>query len=60
MRTAAAPGAIAPFQPVLWTVTWLPVWTNVPSLSEVTRADAGRSNSSVQLVVTTVPALAIR
>jgi hypothetical protein len=44
----------------LWTVTWVPVWVNVPSQSEVTRAAAGRSNSSVQLVVATVPALVIR
>ena len=49
-----------PFQAALWTVTWLPVWVNVPSQSEVSRAVAGRSNSSVQLEVATVPALAIR
>jgi hypothetical protein len=54
------PGAIAPFQAALCTVTWLPAWVNVPSHSEVTWAVAGRSNSSVQLEVATVPALAIR
>ena len=49
-----------PFQPALRTVTWVPAWVNVPSQSEVTLAAAGRSNSSVQLAVATVPPLTIR